>query len=153
MILKNNSYNAKIVEIEALQKISSSEITTQLEKYLERYKNCFVRSQQIKYFEALEKGLLSNLERKSIEPIALSFLSEKEVRGMQQFMTRSKGWDESIVKCYKEQLSKQLTGINGFLSVDESDFVKKGKESADVARFSCQGLKYGYIFENMKMAQ
>jgi len=137
VLAKDNPYNTKIPEIKALQNLSANEITEQLQKYLESYKSCFVRSQQLKYFEAFEKGLLSNLERKSIEPIALSFLEEKEVRGMQQFFTRSSGWDEALSRRYKEQLAEQLTDEDGFLSVDESDFVKKGKESAGVARQYC----------------
>jgi len=140
MLSKKNPYNTVIPEIKALQNISSDEITKQLQDYLDSYQDCFVRTQQIKYFEAVEKGLLSNLERKSIEPIALSFLEEKEVRGMQQFFTRSTGWDDAVHNRYKEQLAKQLTDITGFLSVDESDFVKKGKESAGVARQYCGRL-------------
>lgn len=140
MLASKNPYNTEIPTIAEWQKISEAEITTQLQKYLETYKDCFVRSQQIKYFEAFEKGLLSNLDRKSIEPIALSFLGEKEVRGMQQFFTRSTGWEESVSNCYKEQLSQQISDKNGFLSVDESDFAKKGKDSAGVARQYCGRL-------------
>ena len=81
-----------------------------------------------------------NLDRKSIEPIALSFLGEKEVRGMQQFFTRSKGWDESLFNSYKTQLSVQLSSPKGFLSVDESDFVKKGNDSTGVTRQYCGRL-------------
>jgi SRSO17 transposase len=137
MLSKENPYNAKIPPITELQKLSSDEIANQLRKYLENYRSCFVRSQQIRYFEAFEKGLLSNLDRKSIEPIALSFLGEKEVRGMQQFFTRSTGWEKAVGNCYKEQLAQHLTDHKGFLSVDESDFVKKGKDSAGVARQYC----------------
>jgi len=140
MIPKNNSYNSEIPEISELQKINEKEITELLSKYLESYACCFVRSQQIKYFEAFEKGLLSNLDRKSIEPIALSFLGESEVRGMQQFFTRSAGWEETVKNRYKKRLGEQISGEDGFLSVDESDFEKKGKESAGVARQYCGRL-------------
>ena len=125
MLASKNPYNTEIPTMSEWQKISEAEITRQLQKYLEIYKDCFVRSQQIKYFETFEKGLLSNLDRKSIEPIALSFLGEKAVRGMQQFFTRSTGWEERVRDCYKENLSQQISGKNGFLSVDESDFAKK----------------------------
>jgi SRSO17 transposase len=111
-----------------------------LQEYLGSYKDCFVRSQQIRYFESFAKVLLSNLDRKSIEPIALSFLEEKDVRGMQQFFTRSRGWDETVSNQYQGQLAERLTDEKGFLSVDESDFVKKGKESAGVARQYCGRL-------------
>ena len=85
MIGKDNPYNTEIAGIEALQKISGREITEQLQDYPESYRGCFVRTQQIKYFEAFEKGLLSNLERKSIEPIALSFLEKKKCEGCRSF--------------------------------------------------------------------
>jgi len=137
MLSEKNSYNTNLPEMKAMEKISSKEITKLLEVYLEGYTGCFVRSQQAKYFKAFERGLLSNLDRKSIEPIALSFLGEKEVRGMQQFFTRSKGWDESLQKQYKEKLAAQISEDEGFLSVDECDFPKKGKESAGVARQYC----------------
>jgi len=140
VLVKDNPYNAKIAEIKALQSISAEELTEQLEKYLDGYRGCFIRSQQIKYFDAFVKGLLSNLDRKSIEPIALSFLEGKDVRGMQQFFTRSTGWEEALSGYYKGQLAEQITEINGFLSVDESDYVKKGKESAGVARQYCGRL-------------
>jgi len=140
MLANRNPYNEETPKIEDLLKVSKSEITKPLQRYLQKYHSCFVRSQQVKYFEAFAKGLLSNLDRKSIEPIALSFLEEKDVRGMQQFFTRSKGWDEAADKCYKNQLSGELSDTQGFLSVDECDFVKKGKASAGVARQYCGRL-------------
>jgi len=137
MLSQKNPYNTEIPGLEELHKIKSEEIIAQQEKYMGNYADCFVRSQQIKYFEAYTTGLLSNLNRKSIEPIALSFLGEHAVRGLQDFFIRSKGWEESIKERYKNQLSKELNAVQGFLSVDESDFVKKGKESAGVARQYC----------------
>ena len=140
MIPKINAYNEKITEEKELHKITNEEIEEQLMEYLQSYRNCFVRSQQIKYFNTYEKGLLSNLDRKTIEPIALSFLGEKEVRGMQQFFTRSKGWDEAIEKFYKKKAAEHLSDIGGFLSVDESDFAKKGNDSVGVTRQYCGRL-------------
>jgi SRSO17 transposase len=123
-----------------MQEMTEDEITGRLREYLAGYRDCFVRSQQIRYFETFAKGLLSNLDRKTIEPIALSFLEEKDVRGMQQFFTRSRGWDEAMRNRYKTQLAKQLTEEKGFLSIDESDFVKKGNDSAGAARQYCGRL-------------
>ena len=125
MIAKKNAYNSEIPEISELQPMNEEEITQLLEEYLRSYQSSFIRSQQIKYFESFAKGLLSNLDRKSIEPIALSFLGESEVRGMQQFFTRSKGWEEAVKKYYTGQLGEQISDEDGFLSVDESDFEKK----------------------------
>ena len=80
------------------------------------------------------------MDRKSIEPIALTFIGESEVRGMQQFFTRSVGWYEAVKKRHKEKLGEQISAEDGFLSVDESDFEKKGKDSAGVARQYCGRL-------------
>ncbi|MCL2868126.1 MAG: IS701 family transposase [Candidatus Bathyarchaeota archaeon] len=140
MIPTNNPYNTKTPNTEILQKIPTTTITKQLQQYLKNYNNCFTRSQQIKYFETYQKGLLSNLNRKTIEPIALHFLGEKQVRGMQQFITRSKGWQQNLTQQYQTQLAKQLNDINGFLSVDESDFPKKGTQTAGIAHQYCGRL-------------
>ena len=131
MITKKNAYNSEIPEIRELQKMNEREITKELTEYLRSYGDCFIRSQQIKYFETYEKGLLSNLDRKSIEPIALSFLGETEVRGMQQFFTRSVGWEETVKKRYKEKLGEEISCEDGFLSVDESDFEKKARRAQE----------------------
>jgi len=140
MLTNNNPYNTVIPGLETIQGLTEEEITELLQKYLDSYKDCFVRSQQVRYFEAFVRGLLSNLDRKSIEPIALSLLGQKDVRGMQQFFTRSKGWDESMKEQYKRHLASQLNDEKGFLSVDESDFAKKGKESVGVSRQYCGRL-------------
>lgn len=114
MLSTQNPYNASLPWLSEMRKISGEEITHQLSEHVGIYKDCFVRSQQIRYFETFVTGLLSNIERKSVEPIALSFLGEKEVRGMQQFFTRSKGWDETVSHRYKEQLSHQISSPEGF---------------------------------------
>ena len=100
MLPQENPYNANIPELSSMQQISQDEITKQLNDYLKKYREGFTRSQQSRYFETFVKGLLNNLERKSIEPIALSFLGERDVRGMQQFFTRSKGWDEAVKQAF-----------------------------------------------------
>jgi len=140
MLTDINAYDIKMLNELALENLSEQEISSQLEKYLKKYAECFTRPSQTRYFEAFEKGILSGLDRKSIEPIALHFLGEEQVRGMQQFFTRSKDWDENLAPCYQRQLSERIAGEDGFLCVDESDFVKKGAESAGVARQYCGRL-------------
>ena len=109
MLSIKNPYNTEIPGLESIQEITEEKITVLLQKYLDSYKDCFGRSQQIRYFQVFVRGLLSNLDRKSIEPIALSFLGEKGVRGMQQFFTRSTGWYETLSDFYKEQFAGQLS--------------------------------------------
>ncbi len=85
MLPTKNAYDQEMLQMLGLEDLQVKEITGQLEKYLRQYHSCFGNSSQEKYFDAFEKGLLSDLERKTIEPIALTLLGEKEVRGFQQF--------------------------------------------------------------------
>jgi SRSO17 transposase len=61
-------------------------------------------------------------------------MGEKDVRGMQQFFSRSVLPDSALQTRYQELLAESITAPEGFLSVDGSDFAKKGGHSAGVAR-------------------
>jgi len=83
---------------------------------------------------------LSDLDRKSIEPIALTFMGEGNIRGFQQFFKRGKLPDQKIKESYQEALSGALSAEGGMLCVDGSDFVKKGSDSVGVYRQHCGRL-------------
>jgi len=85
MLPTKNAYEQEMLQTLGLEDLQAEEITEELEKYLTQYHTCFGNRSQEKCFDAFEKGLLSDLERKTIEPIALTLLGEKEVRGFQQF--------------------------------------------------------------------
>ncbi len=75
-----------------------------------------------------------------IEPIALTFLDETEVRGLQQFFGRANFSDEGLLERYQTLLAETLGEAEGFLSVDGSDFPKKGTHSVGAARQYCGRL-------------
>jgi SRSO17 transposase len=100
------------------------------------------------------KGLLSNQERKSVEPIALQFArgrngtpaAQKEVVAMQSFITESP-WQSAdvfaeIQAVFAEEFvpttSQWPIGTVGV--IDESGFVKAGSESVGVAQQWCGRL-------------
>lgn len=68
---------------------------------------------------------LRQLERKSLEPVALHFLGESSVRPLQQFFTRSLLKEQALLERYQELFSGQLNASGEMLSVDDSGFVKK----------------------------
>ncbi len=140
MLPTKNAYDQEMLQMLGIEDLQVKEITEQLEKYLREYHSCFGNSSQEKYFDAFEKGLLSDLERKTIEPIALTLLGEKEVRGFQQFFQRATFSDDLLLKQYQSHLLSVLEAEDGFLSVDGSDFPKKGKQSVGVARQYCGRL-------------
>jgi len=109
-----------------------------LKNFMGRFENCFHRSEQIYNVNVYVKGLLSNLERKSAEPIALEYIENPRGPRNLQFFMKNAQWDDEIVEqIYQKGLSECICEPEGMITVDESGFVKKGKNSVGVARQYC----------------
>jgi SRSO17 transposase len=89
------------------------------------------------HFIAMEKGFLSDLDRKSIEPIAMAYEGSENVRNLTNFMGTSKWDDEGMYEEYRKDLSGQLAHEGGMITVDDTGFPKKGRNSVGVARQYC----------------
>jgi len=86
----------------------------------------------------MAKGLLSDLERKSIEPIALRYVGPGKVRALQNFMSSPNAVDDEAMKMeYQRMLASEISMDGGMITADATDFVKKGKKSVGVARQYC----------------
>jgi SRSO17 transposase len=84
-------------------------------------------------------GQLSQLERKSVEPMALQ-VEGGTIRGLQRFISDVR-WDEEQMRWNYHQLVADAMGDPaGVLMFDETGFVKKGKDSVGVARQYCGSL-------------
>jgi len=105
--------------------------------HLERYVSYLGRKEHRAHFVAMEKGLLSDLERKSIEPIAIAYEGSDYVRNLTHFMGKSKWDDAGMLEEYRRELSGILAHSDGMITVDESGFPKKGRNSVGVARQYC----------------
>jgi len=81
-------------------------------------------------------GRLTRLERKTIEPVAIAMKGGK-VRAMQHFVSDAPWDDEKILHKYHDLINEDLGHPDGALIFDESVFVKKGADSAGVARQYC----------------
>jgi SRSO17 transposase len=81
-------------------------------------------------------GQFSELERKSIEPIALKVLNGK-VRSMQRFVSDVLWDEEKIINRYRSILNEDMGDPNRVVIFDETGCVKKGNDSAGVARQYC----------------
>jgi len=82
---------------------------------------------------------MSQLERKSIEPIAMNVESAK-VRAMQHFLSDIAWEEERILFRYHGMVSEDLGDAEGVLIFDESGFVKKGNDSIGVSRQYCGNI-------------
>ena len=120
--------------------VEESDITELLGEYVNGFEAVIHLKSQREHFRNYLLGLMSSLERKSVEPIALRVTGERSVRSLQQFMTRSNIDDKEILCHYQNNVAKTISSKNGMLSVDGSDSPKKGKHSAGVGRQYCGTL-------------
>jgi SRSO17 transposase len=140
MQITKTEYNMSLLEKWKSDTLTPAMISEKLSEFLGMFNGLWGNSTRIKNFTVYIKGLLSNIKRKSIEPIALEHMGESGVRTLQNFITRSNFEDEKILKFYQEQLAVTTNAPNGMLSVDGSDFPKKGKKSVGVKRQYCGRL-------------
>jgi SRSO17 transposase len=140
MILRHAGWSPDIIPWMKLTETDVELIAEELVQFHEEFQGCFGRKEQRRLGLAYISGLLSNKENKSIEPIALEFLDENSVRPLQQFM-KSHRWDhEAMERRHQTLLSKSISSSKGMITVDSSEFAKKGKESVGVARQYCGAL-------------
>lgn len=140
MMMTETGYDPGLLEKWRAEVGKDERVEEMLKEYLTEYEAVIGNQCQREHVRVYVRGLLSDLDRKSVEPIALSSLGEGGIRPMQQFLTRSNMNDERVLEAYQVGLAGRINSENGMLSVDESDFVKKGKESAGVHRQYCGRL-------------
>jgi SRSO17 transposase len=111
-----------------------------LADHLMRYSPHLGRKEHKGHLVTQIKGRLSDLERKSNEPIALALTGVEGVRNMANFMSRDI-WDEQGMKQeYQREIGELLFEPEGMITGDECDFPKKGKHSVGVQRQYCGRL-------------
>lgn len=137
MQLQQNDWHPQLLE-EAKIKDAAEQLPQMLKSHMERFHECFQRSEQEFNGNIYVQGLLSNLERKSIEPIALEFNADKRgVRNLQFFMKDAKWNHEKALMIYQQGLAQKIAVPEGMLTIDESGVAKKGNQSVGVARQYC----------------
>ena len=101
-----------------------------------QFADCFSREEPRANFFQYMAGQMSQLERKSIEPIAVN-VEDAKVRAMQHFISDVVWDDTRIISRYHDMVAEDLVDAEGVLIFDESGFVKKGNDSIGVARQYC----------------
>ena len=123
--------------------ISPQEVERLAEKLLcfhQQFYGCFRREEQRVISLTYLKGLASDLEAKSAEPIALRYLGQKAVRNTQHFLTAGIWDEEGLKEKHQLELAQKISDKNGMFAIDSSENPKKGNESAGVARQYCGRL-------------
>ena len=119
-----------------LKKGDIKDFMNELEGFHEQFSDCFMRSESRGHFFRYMVGQFSELERKSIEPIALS-VEDGKVRAMQRFISDAPWDDENIMAKYRSLANEDLSSPDAALIFDETGFVKKGDDSIGVAKQYC----------------
>ena len=137
MMLSRPDWSPELFAEVGLNEQSVADLAPLLSDYLDIFESCYSRRDQQQNGETYVKGLMSNLNSKSIEPIALRYRDEKAVRTLQLFLKDSP-WDDQLMKqIYQGRVAVIANDPNGMITVDGSDFAKKGTQSAGVHRQYC----------------
>ncbi len=137
MLLEHCQWHSKISADLDLDQSDVKTMAQELVEFHSSFHDCFGRIEHQRLGLAYISGLMSNANGKSAEPIALEFLGRKSVRSVQKFM-KDYQWDQlAMQRTHQQKLSSLIGSPEGMITVDPSEFVKKGKESVGVARQYC----------------
>jgi SRSO17 transposase len=103
------------------------------------FRDCFARSEPRDHFFHYMVGQFSDLDRKSIEPMALQ-VEGGNVRAMQRGISEAVWDDGQMLRTYHRLVDADMGDPEGVMIFDESGFPKKGRDSVGVARQYCGTL-------------
>jgi SRSO17 transposase len=103
------------------------------------FHRCFARREPRDHFFSDMVGQFSELDRKSIEPMALQ-VEGGNVRAMQRGMSDTVWAEAQMLRTYHRLVDDDRGDPEGVVIFDESGFPKKGRASVGVARQYCGAL-------------
>jgi SRSO17 transposase len=112
-----------------------SGLLDRLATYHAHFVPAFARCDQARWAEVYLRGLLSDCERKSIEPMALHL--GVAIRPLQHFISQSCWSIEPIIAQHQLLVGSTLGEEDGAFLVDESGVVKQGQDSVGVDHQYC----------------
>jgi SRSO17 transposase len=103
-----------------------------LAQFLKRFDDCFARKDTRAHLSVYVNGQLSDLPRKSVEPIALA--ADMPVRTLQEFLCQHR-WQEDLARDRLQQIvAAEHAHPNSVGIIDETSFVKQGNKTPGVQR-------------------
>jgi len=111
------------------------EIRRDLTKYLKEFRGCLSRKCNRVHLRTYVQGQVSDLERKSVEPIALA--AGVAPRTLQEFLSLHQ-WDhEAVRQRLQRMVMRDRADDNAIAVIDETSYVKQGIKTAGVQRQYC----------------
>ncbi len=103
-----------------------------LARFLKRFDDCFARKDTRAHLSVYVNGQLSDLPRKSVEPMALA--AGVPVRTLQEFLAQHR-WHEDLARDRLQQIvAEEHAHRHSVGIIDETSFVKQGKKTPGVQR-------------------
>ena len=119
------------------------EVLSRLDAYAARFRDAFDRPRPAAWCGVYLRGLLTDADRKSIEPMSRKLapppgLAVKDLdQALQQFLGQSP-WDENVVwRRYRSVMAETFASPAGIFVIDDTSFPKQGKHSVGVQRQYC----------------
>jgi SRSO17 transposase len=111
------------------------QLRPQLMEFLAEFSDCFARRDTRAHFPRYIEGQLSDLTRKSVEPMALK--ADVPVRTLQESLSQHQ-WDHHRMRDRVQQIvMRDHHGEHSIGLIDETSFVKKGEKTPGVQRQHC----------------
>jgi SRSO17 transposase len=121
-------FKLKIEDVEGFGK--------ELKEFQGEFLDCFHRTEPGEHFSLYMDGRFSDLERKTIEPVA-EHMEGGKVRSMQHFISDAVWNEPKMLIKYHLRVRDELGDRRGVLIFDEMGVLKAGHDSAGVARQYC----------------
>ena len=103
-----------------------------LSRFLKRFDDCFARKDTRAHLSVYVEGQLSDLSRKSVEPIALA--AEMPVRTLQEFLSQHRWPEDRTRDRLQDIVAKEHAHSHSVGIIDETSFVKQGTKTPGVQR-------------------
>jgi len=118
------------MDIEALEALRPA-----LEEFALDFESCIKTRPSREHLRRYMAGQLSDLHRKSVEPIAL--MAGIPPRTLQQFLSIHQWEAESMVDCVQRRVAERHGYDRAIALIDETSFPKKGDKTPGVQRQHC----------------
>jgi SRSO17 transposase len=122
------------------------DVLDRLAEYAGHFRDDFNRSRQAAWCGVYLRGLLTDAERKSIEPMARAVPPPAGLKvadpdqALQQFVSQST-WDEgAVAKRYRARMAEAFASPSAVFVIDDTTFPKQGSHSVGVQRQYCGAL-------------
>jgi SRSO17 transposase len=114
------------------------QLEPKLDRFLERFADCFARKDTRAHLGVYVRGQLSNLPEKSVEPIALD--ANVAPRTLQEFLSQLKWDEERMGDRVLEVVKTEHAGAHSIGIFDETSDPKKGDKTPGVQKQWCGRL-------------